>query len=171
MACNFSFFLVYDMEQPGREPEEILLARLPEDCWRLQFLVDSGDSHVRAEEEVSLQAGEIVARLYDALLREYRDPSCPATLRSLNVLCVRLVFCLYAEDAGLFGRHGQFYDYLAQYPPEEARRALIDLFRILDTPAARATPTSGRLSWPSPTSTAAFLPRRTSRYPALRPKS
>ena len=140
VACNFSSFLVYDMEQPGREPEEILLARLPEDCWRLQFLVDSGDSHVRAEEEVSLQAGEIVARLYDALLREYRDPSCPATLRSLNVLCVRLVFCLYAEDAGLFGRHGQFHDYLAQYPPEEARRALIELFRILDTPAARRDP-------------------------------
>ena len=140
VACNFSSFLVYDMEQPGREPEEILLARLPEDCWRLQFLVDSGDSHVRAEEEVSLQAGEIVARLYDALLREYRDPSCPATLRSLNVLCVRLVFCLYAEDAGLFGRHGQFHDYLAQYPSEEARRALIELFRILDTPAARRDP-------------------------------
>lgn len=140
VLCNFSSFLVYDMEQPSHAPEEILLERLPDEVWRLQFLVESGDSHVQAETEVSLQAGEIVGRLYDALLKQYIDPGKPATQRSLNILCVRLVFCLYAEDAGIFGRHALFHDYLAQYPPVEMRRALIDLFRVLDTPAGQRDP-------------------------------
>ncbi len=140
VLCNFSTFLVYDMEHPGRDPEEILLEHLPKEYWRLQFLVDGGSHHLQAETEVSLQAGEIVGRLYDAFLERYINPGSPATLHSLNVLCVRLVFCLYAEDAGIFGRHALFHDYMAQYPLLEMRRALIDLFRVLDTPAGRRDP-------------------------------
>ena len=82
--------------------------------------------------EVSLQAGEIVGVLYDALLKQYKDPESPETLKSLNALCVRLVFCLYAEDAGVFGGHGMFQRYLQNHTGD-ARRALIDLFRVLDT--------------------------------------
>ena len=66
--------------------------------------MDTGDANIKKEMEVSLQAGEIVGALYDALLKQYKDPSDPETLKSLNALCVRLVFCLYAEDAGIFGR-------------------------------------------------------------------
>ena len=81
--------------------------------------------------DLSLKAGELVGVLYDALLEQYQDPSDPETLKSLNALCVRLVFCLYAEDAGIFGRHLMFHDYLSAHE-REARRALIDLFRVLD---------------------------------------
>ena len=49
------------------------------------------------------------------------------------MLCVRLVFCLYAEDAGLFGKHGMFHDYLEKFSFDDLRRALIDLFKVLDT--------------------------------------
>ena len=80
----------------------------------------------------SLKAGELVGRLYDALLRQYRTPESPETLKSLNALCVRLVFCLYAEDAGIFGDHGMFYDYLRDIPANGLRRALVELFRVLD---------------------------------------
>lgn len=132
VTCNFAEFHVYDMERPTGEAEIIRLADLEKEYYRLQFLVDTGDSNIRKETEVSLKAGELVGVLYDALLKQYKDPESPETLKSLNALCVRLVFCLYAEDAGIFGPHGLFHNYLQQHT-HDARRALIDLFKVLDT--------------------------------------
>ncbi len=133
ITCNFSEFLVYDMEKPNGEPEQILLKDLPKEYYRLQFLVNTGDEHIKKEMEISLKAGELVGRLYDAILKQYKNPDDPETLKSLNKLCVRLVFCLYAEDAGIFGKHGMFHDYLKKYPVSEVRHKLVELFRILDT--------------------------------------
>ena len=132
MVCNFQEFQIYDMNRPNDEPETLRLANLEKEYHRLQFLVDTGSTVVKKEMEVSLQAGEIVGTLYDALLKQYKDPESPETLKSLNALCVRLVFCLYAEDAGVFGSHGMFQQYLQNHI-HDARRALIDLFRVLDT--------------------------------------
>ncbi len=140
VTCNFSTFYVYDMERPGGEPEEILLENLEKEYYRLQFLVDSGNEHLKREMEVSIAAGRIVGLLYDALSAQYADPTSERAMKSLNVLCVRLVFCLYAEDAGVFGRHGMFHDYLAQFDARRLRRALLELFKILDTPDARRDP-------------------------------
>lgn len=140
VTCNFRSFLVYDMEFPNNPPEEILLENLENEVYRLRFLVDDTDWRIRKETQVSLQAGDIVSRLHDAILRQYIDPENPATLHSLNVLCVRLVFCLYAEDAGVFGRRGLFHDYLAQFLPERMRSALIELFKVLNTPAGQRDP-------------------------------
>ena len=133
VTCNFETFLVYDMEHPQADPEEIRLEDLPKEYYRLQFLADTGDDHIQKELEVSVQAGSLVGRLYDALLRKYIDPESEDTLKCLNVLCVRLVFCLYAEDAGIFGGRAMFHDYLESFRPENLRTALIDLFHILDT--------------------------------------
>lgn len=133
VTCNFSEFYVYDMERPNGEPEIIKLEELPQDHYRLNFLVDKGNEHLKKEMEVSLQAGEIVGKLYNAILKQYRDPENPDSLRSLNMLCVRLVFCLYAEDAGIFGRHNMFHDYLSKFEVRDVRKALIELFRMLDT--------------------------------------
>ncbi len=133
VTCNFEEFLVYDMEQPNCEPESILLKNLPKEYYRLQFLVDTGDENIKREMEVSIKAGRLVGELYDAILKQYHNPEDPHTLKSLNMLCVRLVFCLYAEDSGVFGGHGMFYNYINSYPARDMRKALIDLFRILDT--------------------------------------
>ena len=132
VTCNFSEFLVYDMEQPNGEPEQILLENLGKEYYRLQFLVDAKNDHLRKEMEVSMQAGEIVGRIYEALLKQYDDNSTEA-LRWLNILCVRIVFCLYAEDAGIFS-HDQFHDFLVTYEAKDLRRALRDLFEVLNTP-------------------------------------
>lgn len=132
VVCNFQEFQIYDMNRPNDEPETLRLANLEKEYHRLQFLVDTGSTVVKKEMEVSLQAGEIVGTLYDALLKQYKDPESPETLKSLNALCVRLVFCLYAEDAGVFGSHGMFQQYLQNHI-HDARRALIDLFHVLDT--------------------------------------
>ena len=132
VTCNFAEFLVYDMEQPNGEPEQILLENLGKEYYRLMFLVDSKSEHLRKEMQVSMQAGEIVGRIYEALLKQYDDNSEKA-LRWLNILCVRIVFCLYAEDAGVF-IHDQFHDYLSRYDAADLRRALSDLFEVLNTP-------------------------------------
>ena len=133
VTCNFKEFLVYDMENPNSEPESILLENLPKEYNRLSFLVQKDNIHLKREMEVSLQAGEIVGVIYDALLKQYVNPNCKHSLKSLNVLCVRIVFCLYAEDAGIFGRKSMFHDYLASYNIKHFREALINLFKILDT--------------------------------------
>ena len=128
------------MERPGGEPEEILLENLEKEYYRLQFLVDSGNEHLKREMEVSIAAGEIVGLLYDAFAKQYANPTSERAMKSLNVLCVRLVFCLYAEDAGIFGHHGMFHDYLAEFDARKMRRALTDLFKILDTPVEKRDP-------------------------------
>ena len=131
VVCNFQEFHIHNMSRPNDEPEILLLSDLEKEFHRLDFLVDTGKEHIKKEMEVSLQAGELVGVLYDALLKQYKDPDDPETLKSLNKLCVRLVFCLYAEDAGIFGGKSMFHDYLEHHRTED-RRALINLFRVLD---------------------------------------
>ena len=139
VTCNFSELLIYDMEKPNAEPESLLLKDLPEQLYRLKFLVDTGSETIRREEEISKRAGEVVGVIYDALLKQYKDPKSPQTLKSLNELCVRLVFLLYAEDADVFG-HLQFHDYLKNHGTKGARFALIQLFKVLDTPIEKRDP-------------------------------
>ncbi len=140
VTCNFREFWVYDMERVNDEPQKIYLADLEKEYYRLSFLVESGNAHLEKEKEVSFKAGQLVGVIYDHLLKQYIDADKPETLRSLNVLCVRLVFCLYAEDAMLFGSKTAFHDYLVQYQAKDIRRALMDLFDILDTPEDKRDP-------------------------------
>ncbi len=133
ITCNFEEFLIYDMEKPTGEPESILLKDLGKEYYRLQFLVEEKSELLHQEEQVSIKAGELVGKLYDAILKQYINPDNEETLRSLNMLCVRLVFCLYAEDAGIFGGHLKFHNYIKSFQAKDVRRALIDLFRVLDT--------------------------------------
>ena len=133
VTCNFREFLIYDMEKPTGEPESILLNDLPKEYYRLQFLIDTGNESVRKEMEISIKAGELVGVLYDEILKQYKDPTSESTLKSLNMLCVRIVFCLYAEDSGLFGEHLKFHNYIKGFVVKDVRRAIIDLFKVLDT--------------------------------------
>lgn len=140
VTCNFSSFLVYDMENPNGEPEEILLENLPKEYYRLKFLVEEGNEHLKREMEVSIQAGDLVGKLYDAIHKLYINPDNEESLKSLNMLCVRLVFCLYAEDSGIFGKRNMFHDYLLNVEARNLRRALIDLFKVLDTKSKERDP-------------------------------
>ncbi len=133
VACNFAEFRVYDMEHPGADPEVVLLSNLPTEYYRLQFLVNVKSRDIERETKVSKEAGLIVGKLYDALLKEYKDPASLESQKSLNKLCVRLVFLLYAESAGILGKRNMFREYLQSYREENVRRALIDLFEVLAT--------------------------------------
>lgn len=133
VACNFNTFEVHNMEAPDAVPEVIQLADFEKEYHRLSFLVDDTNVHLKKELEVSIQAGEIVGVLYDKILAQYKDPTNPESQKALNKLCVRLVFCLYAEDAGIFGTKDMFHDYMSQFEAKDFRKALIELFEVLDT--------------------------------------
>ena len=133
VTCNFEEFLVYDMEKPNGEPEQILLKNLAKEYYRLMFIIDTEDENIKREMEVSIQAGNLVGILYDEILKQYHNPENEETLKSLNKLIVRLVFCLYAEDAGIFGGHSKFHNYIKSFSARDMRKALIELFKILDT--------------------------------------
>lgn len=132
VLSNFKEFHIYDMQKPGGDPDIVKLKELENDYYRMFFLVDKEDQNTKKEVEASIKAGELVGVLYDALLKQYAPPHSDEILKDLNILCVRLVFCFYAEDAGLLGRHSMFHDYLAKYPQFHFRDALIKLFRVLD---------------------------------------
>lgn len=140
VTCNFKEFYVYDMEQPNGEPKVIKLADLDKEAYRLEFLIDKTNEHLEREMKVSIEAGEIVGEIYEGLLKQYINPDSPDSLHAINQLVVRLVFCLYAEDAGIFGHRMMFHDYLARFGSRDFRRALIDLFSILDTPIEERDP-------------------------------
>ncbi|MBQ9564579.1 MAG: class I SAM-dependent DNA methyltransferase, partial [Synergistaceae bacterium] len=135
VVCNFAEIRVHDMEAPDllkTPPEVIKLEDLPREWRKLQFLIDDNaqaPKEVR-EEQLSVSAGELVGKLYDALKKRYVNPEAENSLRSLNILCVRVVFLLYAEDAGLFPK-GAFHDYLLARKTT-ARDALIQLFHVLN---------------------------------------
>ena len=132
VVCNFSEFLIYDLEKPQEEAQQIFLKDLAKEFYRLQFLVDQKNENIRREEEISIEAGKLVDKLYQALLPQYKNQD-EKSLRSLNILCVRIVFCLYAEDAGLFETRTSFEDYIRGFNLPNVRMGLINLFKALDT--------------------------------------
>lgn len=132
VVSNFAQIRIHDMNRPEEEPEILKLENLEKEYYRLEFIVDRTNEKIRREEEISIKAGELVKKLYNALVKEYVEPSAES-LRSLNILCVRLVFCLYAEDAGLFATRTSFEDYIKSFNIQNVRKGLIDLFKALDT--------------------------------------
>ena len=132
VTSNFAEIWIYDMNARVPEPVKLTLSEMQSKYHLLDFLVNNETKKINEEMQISLQAGELVGKLYDAFLARYKNPNDPGTLASLNVLCVRIVFCLYAEDAGIFGRKNMFHDYMAQFDAKSARKGLRDLFRVLD---------------------------------------
>ena len=137
IVCNFGEIRVYDQDCPNPEKEfvSISLDELPEKLFVLSFLANKSESRYVKEKELSVQAGEIVGRLYRSFAAQYANIDADKhEQRSLNVLLVRLVFLLFAEDAGLLQEHQAFLRYMEKTTTAQMRKALIDLFRILDTP-------------------------------------
>ena len=140
ITCNFKEFYVYDMEKPHGEPTVIRLEDLEKEAYRLEFIVGTTNEHLEREMAISMEAGEIVKEIYSGLLQQYKNPENPESLHAMNQLIVRLVFCFYAEDAGMFGKKTMFHDYLARFSSRDFRRGLLDLFNVLNTPIDERDP-------------------------------
>ena len=140
ITCNFREFYVYDMDKPHGEPTVIHLEDLEKEAYRLEFIVGTTNEHLEREMAISMEAGEIVREIYSGLLKQYKNPENPESLHAMNQLIVRLVFCFYAEDAGMFGKKTMFHDYLARFSSRDFRRGLLDLFNVLNTPIDERDP-------------------------------
>ena len=165
VTCNFDEFRIYDRSKPLAPPLSLKLGNLPKESHRLAFLVNPKEKAVDRELEISVQAGRIVGEIYDALLKQYENKQTDLLtpngvrdsekvsgvsreqirlsesyhLAALNRLCVRLVFCLYAEDADIFPK--DCFKRLVE--ASDARRLRIDLqrlFHTLDTPTDKRDP-------------------------------
>ena len=139
ITCNFREFRVFDMDKrrPERDPLIISLFELPKRFKELNFIVDESQHKISVEHELSIKAGAIVAKVYDGLRAQVKVTT-PDSLSDLNKLCVRLVFCLYAESIDIFGKHKIFRDYLEG--SRNVRQDLIELFKVLDTPPDKRSP-------------------------------
>lgn len=137
VTCNFDEFRIYDLDEdyPERCYETVMLEQLPDLLHRFRFFTHKEGSRLEREKELSVKAGEVVGRLYDAFAKAYHNiESDPQEQRSLNILITRIVFLLYAEDDDLIGEHQAFYSYLKGFSTEHMRMALRDLFDVLRTP-------------------------------------
>ena len=132
VVCNFRQFDIYDMERPNDAPTRVELENLEKDWTCLRFITDTKSTRIQKEMELSRAAGELVGKIYDALLPCYGAEPSAQDAEDLNKLIVRLVFCFYAEDAGLFGKHDMFHDYMEGFAPKHFRRGLMDLFAVFD---------------------------------------
>ena len=131
ITCNFKQFNIYDMEKPNSQPEKIFLDELETDYYRLNFIVNSKSELLKKEEKVSKDAGNLIGEIYDAFSEEL-DMENEENQKIVNILCVRLVFCLYAEDSQLFNKN-LFYDFLKNSDINHIQNDLYDLFKVLNT--------------------------------------
>lgn len=139
ITCNFGLFRIYDLEQDwiaSKPQSEFTLADLPNHINELArlFRRESAQETIRVvqQEELSVKAGIYVAQLHDALAKCFPNPDDPAEHMALAMITVRIVFCLYAEDAGLFMANA-FHDYVEHSSSDRLHTDLYDLFLYLDT--------------------------------------
>jgi putative DNA (cytosine-5-)-methyltransferase len=145
IVCDFNIFRIHNLnkENPESDYIEFTLSELPDQLYLLDFLIDPQRARIKREEKVSITAGTLIGRLYSLLRQQYIDPDSSESQHSLNVLCVRLVFCLFAEDAELFEKDA-FYNYLKDIPASHIRSALQELFQALNTPVDQRDPYSAQ---------------------------
>lgn len=143
ITCNFDELCIYDLdvEYAAENYETITLDELPKLTHRLSFITRKENSRLEREKQLSIRAGEVVGRLYDAFSTRYHDiENDEEEQRSLNILITRIVFLLYAEDADLLHERNAFYGYLKNFQVQHMRQALIDLFQVLKTPEEERDP-------------------------------
>lgn len=137
LVSNFYEIDIHDMNDPLADSVVIKLEDLPKKVKSLEFMVDPSQQQIINEKQLSVDAGNLVAKIYDELAAAYEKGKKdslkdPHIQQSLNMLIVRLVFLLYADDTGIIGQKDMFQDFIERRQPDQIRDGLIQLFRILD---------------------------------------
>ena len=132
LLCDFQTFELLDRDE--REECRFALANLPQHVEKFGFIIGVQRRAFRDQDPVNIKASELVARLHDALKASGYDG------HDLRLFLVRVVFCLFADDTGIFEPR----DSLSQFIEERTAIDGIDLgpwlarlFQVLNTPADR----------------------------------
>ena len=113
-----------------REQAVFALQDFPKHVKLFGFLIEQQSKNIAEEDPVNIKAAEAMAKLHNQL----RDDN--YTGHDLELLLVRLVFCMFADDSGIF-EHGQLRDYIANRTNADGSDLggrLVDVFQTLNTP-------------------------------------
>ncbi len=129
LVSDFQTFELHDLDE--RETASFALEDLPAHVEKFGFVMGVQKRTFRDQDPANIEAAELVGRLHDMLAETgYRG-------RDLERFLVRIVFCLFADDTGIFEPRDIFFDFI------EARTGgdgadlgpwLSQLFQVLDTP-------------------------------------
>ena len=128
VVCNFKQFRILDFtnNNKGKNPTDILLKDLPDRIDAFELFMKMGDYLATNERDVNLMAARKIGFLHQ-FLKEKKYTGKP-----LETLLTRLLFCFFAEDAGMFGVK-QFQD-LVEQNQHRFTAVLELLFIVLATP-------------------------------------
>ena len=132
LLCDFRTFELLDRDEG--EQTRFALADLPAHVERFGFILGVQRRAFRDQDPVNVEASELVARLHDALQASGYGG------RDLELFLVRTVFCLFADDTGIFEPRDVFLDFIEERTAADGADLgpwLARLFQVLDTPEDR----------------------------------
>jgi hypothetical protein len=132
LTCDFQLFELIDLDTG--EETRFALADLPQHAERFGFILGVEKRVFRDQDPVNIIAAELMGKLHDALKASGYDG------HPLERLLVRLLFCLFADDTGIFPERGMLEDFIVnrtQPDGSDLGPRLAELFQVLDTPEDR----------------------------------
>ncbi len=128
LVSDFARFRLFDLD--SGDDHEFLLAELPRNIGRFGFISGYQKRVYKDEDPVNIKVAEKMGQLHDALLDSGYSG------HSLELFLVRLVYCLFADDTGIFNTKDDFEYYLRDRTKQDGSdtgRAIAELFQVLDT--------------------------------------
>lgn len=131
VVCDFARFRVVDLER--RQSWDFALADLHRHARLFGFIAGYQAQEIRPQDPVNIRAAERMGRLHDALSKSGYGG------HALEVLLVRLLFCLFADDTAIFPAQGlrAFIDERTAADGSDLGARLAQLFQVLNTPEDR----------------------------------
>ncbi len=129
VVCNFKRFRVYDLGNPNVFTE-VLLSELPRHLEVFAFMPEYADLAREQEEKANLEAVLRISNVYKTLHSAgYRG-------HDLELLLVRILFCVFAKDTGIF-EPKQFSNFIEKHTLDNGSdigESLEQIFEVLNTP-------------------------------------
>ena len=129
LVSDFQTFELHDLAE--RQTLKFALADLPKNVKSFDFVRGTDRRTFRDQDPANIKAAELVGKLHDALDKAgYRG-------HDLEQFLVRVVFCLFADDTGIFDPPDIFIDFIENRTREDGSDVgakLIELFQVLNTP-------------------------------------
>ena len=132
LLCDFQTFELLDREE--REETRFALVDLPQHVEKFGFIIGVQRRAFRDQDPVNIEASELIARLHDALKASGYDD------HDLELFLVRIVFCLFADDTGIFEPRDIFLQFIEERTSDDGADLgpwLARLFQVLNTPIER----------------------------------
>ncbi len=130
LVSDFARFRLYDLDDDTTH--EFALPDLHQNIHRFAFIAGYQTHKIKEQDPVNIQAAELMGKLHDRLR------AIGYAGHDLEIYLVRLLFCLFAEDTGIFQRQ-QFHDYIEDRTAEDGAdlaSQLDTLFYVLNTATA-----------------------------------